>query len=54
MDAGIRKTEHGHYEMPLPFKSLTVPPSLPDNHSVALSRLNYMKRKFERNHKYYV
>ena len=53
MDAGIRKTENGHYEMPLPFKSQTVPPSLPDNHSMAVSRLNYLKRKFERNQNYH-
>ena len=36
MEEGIEKTANGHYEMPLPFKER---PILPDNHSMALIRL---------------
>ena len=49
MEEGIGKTENGHYEMPLPFKER---PILPDNHSMALIRLEHLKRKFLKDPKY--
>ncbi|KAI4880096.1 hypothetical protein NFI96_007245 [Prochilodus magdalenae] len=45
----IRRNEHGHYEMPLPFKER---PCLPDNKQLAALRLNHLKRKFIANEKY--
>ena len=49
MEGGIKKAENGHYEMPLPFKKR---PQLPDNRSMALTRLEYLKRKFQKDSKY--
>ncbi|XP_078374366.1 uncharacterized protein LOC144657884 [Oculina patagonica] len=49
MEEGIGKTENEHYEMPLPFKDR---PLLPDNRSMALARLEYLKRKFLKDSKY--
>lgn len=46
---GIRKTERGHYEMPLPFKER---PNMPDNRQEAEVRLNQLKRKLERDERY--
>jgi len=43
MEEGIEKTVSGHYEMPLPFKER---PLLPEKHSMALIRLEHLKRKF--------
>ena len=40
MEEGINKTRNGHYEMPLPFKER---PILPDNHLMALIRLEHLK-----------
>lgn len=45
----IQKNTHGHYEMPLPFKTR---PSLPDNKGSAMIRLNHLKRKLQRDEKY--
>ncbi|KAI4902936.1 hypothetical protein NFI96_019343, partial [Prochilodus magdalenae] len=45
----IRRNEHGHYEMPLPFKER---PCLPDNKQLAALRLNHLKQKFIANGKY--
>ena len=49
MEEGIRKTENGHCEMPLPFKER---PLLPDNSSMAMTRLEHLKRKFPKDSKY--
>ena len=49
MEEGIRKTENGHCEMPLPFKER---PLLPDNSSMAMARLEHLKRKFVKDSKY--
>ena len=49
MEEGIKKTRNGHYKMPLPFKER---PVLPDNHSMALIRLEHLKRKFLKDSKY--
>ena len=49
MEEGIRKAENGHYEMPLPFKKR---PQLPGNRSMALTRLEGLKRKFQKDSKY--
>ena len=49
MEEGVRKTEHGHCEMPLPFKER---PLLPDNSSMAMTRLEHLKRKFLKDSKY--
>ena len=49
MEEGIEKTENGHYEMPL---SLKERPILPDNHSMALIRLEHLKRKVLKDPKY--
>ena len=49
VEEGIRKNIHGHYEMPLPFKTR---PSLPDNKDSAVIRLNHLKRKLQRDEKY--
>ncbi|KAI3351066.1 hypothetical protein L3Q82_005633 [Scortum barcoo] len=48
---GIRKNIHEHYEMPLPlpFKDR---PSLPDNKSSVVIRLNHLKRKLQRDERY--
>lgn len=46
---GIKKTERGHYEMPLPFKER---PHMPDNKQHVEIRLNQLKRKFDRNERY--
>ncbi len=40
---------HGHYEMPLPFKTR---PSLPDNKGSAMTRLLHLKRKLQRDESY--
>ena len=49
MEEGTEKTENGLYEMPLPFKDH---PILPDNHSMALIRLEHLKRKFLKGPRY--
>lgn len=41
----MKKTSHGHYEMPLPFKER---PALPDNTELAMVRLNHLKRRLSR------
>ncbi|KAL6480076.1 hypothetical protein MHYP_G00111090 [Metynnis hypsauchen] len=46
---GIWQNEHGHLEMPLPFK---VRPHLPDNKKLALARLKHLKRKLDRDPKF--
>ena len=49
MEEGIEKTGNRHYEMPLPLKER---PIFPDNHSVAMIRLEHLKRKFLKDLKY--
>ena len=49
MEEGIERTRNGHYEMPLPFKER---PVLPNNHLMALTRLEHLKRKFLKNSRY--
>lgn len=49
VEQGIQKNIHGHYEMPLPFKPR---PSLPNNRDSALTCLNHLKRKLQRDGKY--
>ena len=46
---GIKKNDAGHCQMPLPFRQ---PPSLSDNRSMAITRLNQLKRRLERNATY--
>ena len=43
MEEGIRKTENGHCEMPLSFQEW---PLLHNNRSIAMTRLEHLKRKF--------
>ncbi len=45
----IMTNEHGHYEMPLPFRER---PYLPDNKQLAAVRLSHLKRKFNANESY--
>lgn len=45
----IKTNEHGHYEMPLPFRER---PCLPDNKQLAAVRLSHLKRKFNANESY--
>ena len=47
---GIHQTEDGHYEMPLPLRNRSS--SLPDNRKQAESRLEQLRRRFERNPQY--
>ena len=49
MEEGIERTENGHYQMPLPFKDR---PLLPNNRSMALTRLECLKRRFSKDPKY--
>lgn len=49
LQQSIKRTEQGHYEMPLPFKER---PQMPDNKQLAEIRLNQLKRKFTRDEKY--
>ena len=51
LDENIHKTESDHYEMPLPFKEKH--PDLPNNKALAVSRLNYLKKKLRNDPKYY-
>ena len=44
IEEGIENTGNGHYEMPLP--------TLPDSHSMAMIRLEHLKRKFLKDPKY--
>ncbi|XP_046550437.1 uncharacterized protein LOC124260222 [Haliotis rubra] len=46
MENGIHQGPDGHYEMPLPFKGSD--PILPNNRTVALNRLQQLKRRFVR------
>ena len=48
MKNNIVRNNHGHYELPLPFKER---PKLPDNKPIALSRLVHLKRKLLRDEK---
>lgn len=45
----IHQNEHGHLEMPLPFKAR---PQLPNNKSLALVRLKHLKRKLDKDPKF--
>lgn len=49
LQQGIRKNDHGHYEMPLPFKRR---PHLLNNKQLAIVRLNHLKRKLLKDEKY--
>ena len=49
MEEGIRKTENGHCEMPLPFKER---PLLPKNRPIVMTRLEHLKRKFLKDTKF--
>ncbi|XP_062597834.1 uncharacterized protein LOC134259249, partial [Saccostrea cucullata] len=49
MKENIQQHEDKHLEMPLPFKEQ---PSLPNNKSLALIRLNHLKRKLKRDQTY--
>lgn len=48
----IKQREGGHYELPLPYKSSTLPP-LPNNKRQAIVRLQNLKRKLKTNKQYY-
>ena len=47
MNQRIHKNTKGNWEMPLPFRSSNV--SMPNNRSLAVSRLNSLLRSFKRN-----
>ncbi|XP_051939800.1 uncharacterized protein LOC127612976 [Hippocampus zosterae] len=49
LKGGFQLNEHGHLEMPLPFKAR---PHLPNNKVLALARLKQLKRKLDRDHKF--
>ena len=49
MEEGIKRNENAHYEMPLPFKER---PLLPNNRSMALARLEHLRRRFKKDSKY--
>ena len=49
LKGGVQQNEHGHLEMPLPFKAR---PHLPDNKTLALARLKQLKRKLDRDPKF--
>lgn len=49
LQQGIRKNDHGHYEMPLPFKER---PHLLNNKQLAIVRLNHFKRKLLKDERY--
>ncbi len=46
---GIQRNDHGHYQMPLPFK---VRPNLPNNKRYAMVRLDHLKRKMAKDESY--
>ncbi|XP_038069094.1 uncharacterized protein LOC119738319 [Patiria miniata] len=48
---GIHQRPDGYYEMPLPFRESS--PDLPNNKSLALHRLNYLKCRFRKNPRFY-
>ena len=48
---GIRRTDDGHYEIPLPFRSKDV--HLPDNKEQVFQRACWLKRKLARNKKFH-
>lgn len=47
---GIQKTQNGHYEMPLPFR--TEMPELPNNKLFALRRLQGLKARLQKDQRY--
>lgn len=49
LQQGIRKNDHRHYEMPLPFKER---PHLLNNKQLAIVRLNHLKRKLLKDERY--
>ena len=51
VNKGIRRTDDGHYEIPLPFRSKDV--HLPDNTEQVFQRECLLKRKLARNKKFY-
>lgn len=48
LECGIKKTQKGHYQMPLPFKE-DQPPLLPNNKGTAMKRLHHLKLKLKKN-----
>ena len=48
---GIQRTDDGHYEIPLPFRSCDV--CLPDNKEQVLQRAYWLKRKLKKNSAFY-
>ena len=50
MKSGIKQMDNGHYSMPLPLKQPV--PRLPNNQAQAISRLNLLKKKFNRDEKF--
>lgn len=47
----IKHKEDGHFQLPLPFKSIS-PPSLPNNKKLAMVRLQHLKKKLKSNQQY--
>ena len=47
---GVRLTKDKHYEMPLPFRDKEQ--TLPNNKVVAMKRLDLLRKRFRRDHKY--
>ncbi|XP_030855283.1 uncharacterized protein LOC100892674 [Strongylocentrotus purpuratus] len=50
LEKGVRKTEDGHYEMPLPLKSKEM--SRPYNKPLAIKRWNQLTARLRKNHKF--
>ncbi|KAK3724031.1 hypothetical protein QZH41_007681 [Actinostola sp. cb2023] len=50
VEEGIRQLPNGHYEMPLPFKTDSI--LFENNIEMALKRLTYLKKRFQRDEKY--
>ena len=51
VNKGIKRTDDGHYEIPLPFRSKDV--HLPDNKEQVFQRACWLKRKLTRNKKFH-
>ncbi|XP_068074145.1 uncharacterized protein [Danio rerio] len=51
LSTNIKQKDNGHYELPLPFKSISQP-SLPNNRRLAVARLQQLKKKLKSNKQY--
>ena len=51
LESGIKRTDSGHFEMPLPFRSSN--PIIPDNKEAAIRRLLLLKKRLKRDKQYH-